>query len=249
MKQLIVNADDLGYDPAVDRGLLRALREGVVTSATLMVNTPFSADAAREARDLAVGLHLNLARGRPVSGRFPPALLEEGAFAEHRAATLPPEVVEEEARAQLELAGQLLGRSPTHLDVHKHLHRYSSVLEGVARAAKAAALPVRAIDAGMRAVLRTHGVPTTEHFIGEAGAEPWWTLPRFLAAVDALEHGTTELMCHPGEVPSHVRSGYSTQREVELLTVLAPEARAALERAGVVLADFRALHQGAGSTL
>ena len=249
MRRLILNADDLGYDPAVDRGLLRAMRDGVVTSATLMVNTPFSADAAHQARELAVGLHFNLARGRPVSGRFPPALLEEGAFAEQRAATLPPDVVEEEARAQLERAGQLLGRRPTHLDVHKHLHRYSCVLEGVARAAKAAALPVRAIDAGMRAVLRTHGVPTTEHFIGEAGAEPWWTLPRFLAAVDALEDGTTELMCHPGEVPTEVRSGYSTQRAVELSTLLAPEAREALRRSGVELADFRALHQEAGSTL
>ncbi|HXX29255.1 MAG TPA: ChbG/HpnK family deacetylase, partial [Myxococcaceae bacterium] len=49
MRHLIINADDLGYDPAVDRGLLRAMREGVVSSATLMVNTAFSREAARAA--------------------------------------------------------------------------------------------------------------------------------------------------------------------------------------------------------
>lgn len=241
MRQLIINADDLGYDPAVDRGLLRAMREGVASSATLMVNTPFSADAARAARGLAVGLHLNLARGRPVSDRFPPSLLHDGALSELRASALPATVVEDEARAQLALAEQLLGVRPTHLDVHKHLHRFPGVLEGVARAAHAARLPVRSLDAAMRATLTAHGVATPDHFLGEAGAEPYWTLPRFLSAIDALPAGTTELMCHPGETPSAVSSGYSTQRAVELSTLLAPEARAALERAGVVLADFRAL--------
>jgi chitin disaccharide deacetylase len=241
VRRLIINADDLGYDPAVDRGILRAMREGVVSSATLMVNTPFGPAAAQAAGDLAVGLHLNLARGRPVGPHFPAGLLVEGDFAEARAAKLSAPVVEEEAGAQLRLAERLLGRRPTHLDVHKHLHRHPAVLEGVARAARAAILPVRALDAEMRAVLRGHGVQTTEHFIGEAGAEPYWTLSRFLAAVDALEEGTTELMCHPGEPPSEVRSGYSVQRKVELETLLSPEARRAIARAGVELATFHAL--------
>jgi len=241
VRRLIINADDLGYDPAVDRGLLRAMREGVVTSATLMVNTQFSGQAAHDARGLPVGLHLNLARGRPVSHRFPASLLDNGAFSELRASALPAAVVEVEARAQLARAGELLGARPTHLDVHKHLHRFPDVLEGVARAAKAVGLPVRSIDAAMRRKLAAHGVSTPGHFLGEAGAEPYWTLPRLLAAIEALPDGTTELMCHPGETPSEVRSGYSTQREVELRTLLSPEARAALERAGVVLADFRAL--------
>jgi chitin disaccharide deacetylase len=241
VRRLIINADDLGYDPAVDRGLLRAMREGVVSSATLMVNSPFSEEAARAAGDLAVGLHLNLARGQPVGADFPRALLVEGAFSEAQAATLSAEVVEEEARAQLRLAERLLGRRPTHLDVHKHLHRHAAVLEGVARAARAAALPVRALDATMRAALRGHGVATTEHFLGEAGREPYWTLPRFVAALEALEEGTTELMCHPGEPPSAVHSGYSTQRKVELETLLSSEARAALARAAVALTSFGGL--------
>jgi len=241
VRRLILNADDLGYDPAVDAGLLRAMRQGVVTSATLMVNTPFSAAAAEAAGGLAVGLHLNLARGRPVGPHFPASLLQDGAFVEGRAGSLPAAVVAAETRAQLARAEALLGRRPTHLDVHKHLHRHAAVLDGAAAAAAAWGLPVRALDAAMRAALRARGVPTPDAFLGEAGPTAYWTLQRFLACVPGLEEGTTEAMCHPGETPSHVQSGYAAQRRVELDTFTAPEARAALARAGVVLVDFRAL--------
>ncbi len=58
MKRLVVNADDLGYDPEIDRGILEAHASGIVTSATAMVETPFSAAALRAAPDtLGVGLH------------------------------------------------------------------------------------------------------------------------------------------------------------------------------------------------
>jgi predicted glycoside hydrolase/deacetylase ChbG (UPF0249 family) len=240
-RRLIINADDLGYDEAVDRGLLRAMRTGVVSSATLMVNGPRSAAAAEAARGLAIGLHLNLARWAPVGADFPRALLAEGAFVEARASTLPEEVVEAEAAAQLDRAETLLGRRPTHLDVHKHLHRHENVLAAVARVARARALPVRALDVPMRAFLRGQGVATTDSFLGEAGAEAYWTLSRFLEALRTLAAGTAEYMCHPGEPPSQVVSGYAQQRAVELDTFTSKEAKRALEEAQVELVSFAAL--------
>lgn len=241
-RALIINADDLGYDPAVTRGILRAMREGVVSSATFMVNTPFSEAAARDAQGLALGLHFNLARGTPVSSGFPPARLENGELVEARAASLPVEVVEAEARAQLDRFQALLGRPATHVDVHKHLHLHPHVLAGLIRAARAAGVPVRSINEPMRRELKAHGVPTNEHFIGDAGAEAYWTLERFESAVATLPaSGVIELMCHPGYRPEAVRSGYSAQREVELDTFLHPGAREALKRAGITPADFRVL--------
>lgn len=245
-RALIINADDLGYDPAVTRGILRAMREGVVSSATFMVNTPYSEAAAREARGLSIGLHLNLARGTPVWSGFPRALLgEDGGFVESRAASLPADVVEAEAFAQLARLAGLLGRPATHVDVHKHLHQHPHVLEGLARAARASGLPVRSIDAGMRRTLESHGVATNAHFIGDAGAEAYWTLERLeqhLASLPA--DGVVELMCHPGYRPEALKSGYSAQREVELETFLHPRARELLSRAGVTPADFRVLTPG-----
>ena len=45
-RRLIVNADDLGYDPAVSEGIVLAMRSGVVTSSTLMVNLPHRVPSA-----------------------------------------------------------------------------------------------------------------------------------------------------------------------------------------------------------
>ena len=59
---LIVNADDFGRSRGVNRGVIRAHEEGIVTSATLMVRWPDAREAADYARDrtLSVGLHLDL---------------------------------------------------------------------------------------------------------------------------------------------------------------------------------------------
>jgi predicted glycoside hydrolase/deacetylase ChbG (UPF0249 family) len=221
------------------------MREGVVSSATFMVNTPFSEAAAREAQGLSIGLHLNLARGAPVWPGFPPEFLEAGAFSEPRAPTLPADAVEAEAQAQLERLASLLGRPATHVDVHKHLHRHPNVLAGLVRAARAAGLPVRSIDEPMRRELQAQGIATNAHFLGDAGTEAYWTLERFESAMSVLPaSGVTELMCHPGYTPEAVKSGYSAQREVELTTFLHPQAREALARAGLTPTGFGVLTSG-----
>jgi hopanoid biosynthesis associated protein HpnK len=64
---LIINGDDFGYSEAVNRAIIRAHREGALTSASLMVNERAADDAVRLAREnpaLAVGLHLVLVLGR-----------------------------------------------------------------------------------------------------------------------------------------------------------------------------------------
>lgn len=237
-RRLIVNADDLGYDPAVNEGIVLAMRSGVVTSSTLMVNLPHSAHGATLARGLPVGLHLNLSRGSPLSATFPASFLREGAFEETLAGSLPAEVVAEEAAAQLARAEELLGATPTHVDVHRHLHRLEGVLEGLSRAAAARGLPVRALDEGMRATLRRSGVRTTDHFVGEAGGEAYWTEQRFAETVAALEEGLTELMCHPGYPPRETRTSYALQRAVELATLTSAAARKAVDESGVALVSF-----------
>jgi predicted glycoside hydrolase/deacetylase ChbG (UPF0249 family) len=237
VKRLIINADDLGYDPEVSRGIVEAMERGVVSSTTMMVNGPHAEDAARRVRGKAwgIGLHVNLARWAPLSA----PLRSSGEFVEARAAALTSEQVEAETLAQLDRLEALLGTPATHLDVHKHLHRHPGVLAGLLRAARARGLAVRAIDPAMREQVRAAGVRTPDHFVGDAGADPYWTLARLGAALAALEEGTTELMCHPGYAPSQVKSGYSAQREVELATFLSPEARAELSNSELVPVTFR----------
>ena len=237
-RRLIINADDLGYDPAVNEGIVLGMRSGVVTSSTLMVNLPHSEHGARLARGLPIGLHLNLSRGAPLWAGFPAALLRAGNFDESLVRSLLPEVVAGETEAQLARAEALLGIPPTHVDVHRHLHRFPAVLEGLCRTAARRGLPVRALDEAMRSALRRAGVRTTDHFVGEAGGEAYWTEQRFTGTVAALPEGTTELMCHPGYPPRETRTSYSLQRAVELATLTSAGARDALVQAEVSLGSF-----------
>ena len=92
---LLINADDLGYDPAVTRGILEAMTTGIVTSTTMMVNGPHSEDAGKKVNGagLGIGLHLNLARWAPLS-KVPKALLgADGGFSEGKVVQLTAEVV------------------------------------------------------------------------------------------------------------------------------------------------------------
>jgi hypothetical protein len=215
VKRLVVNADDLGYDPAIDRGILEAHARGLVTSATAMVETPFARAALRDApRTLGLGLHAVL---DPALGRA---------------------AAEAALRRQLERFEALRGAPPDHLDSHKHAHAAPAVLAAVAAVAAERGLPVRALDPAMRETLRALGVPTTDHFLGDAALRPAWTEATLLAALSSLPEGTTELMAHPGYAPSHAVTSFGREREVELRALASPAARAALRRAAVRLSSF-----------
>ncbi len=232
-RRVILNADDFGYDPAVSRGIVRAMKAGVVSSTTMMVNTPHSADAATLSEGLAIGLHLNLAR-------WPAVSRPSHEFVERDAATLERTFVHDEALAQLDRLKALIGREATHVDVHKHLHQHPAVLDGLCQAAASRGLPVRSIDEPMRASIRARGVRTNDVFIGDAGVTAWWTPSQFAQTVGSLPtEGVIELMCHPGFAPTAVTSGYSAQREVELTTFCAPEARAVIAARGVTFEAWR----------
>ena len=242
---LIINADDLGYDPAVTRGILEAMNQGVVSSTTMIVNGPHSEDAGKKVHGtvLGIGLHVNLARWQPVS-KVPKYLLgPDGGFVEGKIVELPVEVVEHETLAQLERLKALTGRAASHLDVHKHLHKNPLVLEGIGRVALKLKLPLRSIDAPMRRTLRERGVVTNDAFIGDAGEQAYWTTERLRTHLWALPtEGSVELMCHPGYAPITLKSGYSAQREVELATFLSDQARDWLDARELSPTSWWALH-------
>src|SRR3981081_1226976 len=81
-RNLIVNADDLGWTVGVNRGIEGAHRNGIVTSASLLANGGAFAEAvelARGTRGLGVGVHLNLSDGRPIAPRESVPTLVNGA--------------------------------------------------------------------------------------------------------------------------------------------------------------------------
>jgi chitin disaccharide deacetylase len=148
VKNLIVNADDLGWTAGVNRGILEAFHHGIVTSTSLLANGAAfdeGVEAARTAPGLGIGVHLNLTDGPPVADRESVASLlnESGEFAgspeslllrRARRGLLLQEV-ESEWDAQIQKI-RAAGIAPTHLDGHKHVHMLPGLFEIALKLAK-----------------------------------------------------------------------------------------------------------------
>ena len=269
MKRLVVNADDFGFTPDVNAGIVEAHRNGILTATTLMANGDAFDDAVRLGREtpsLDIGCHLVLIQGRSlVTGRALPKTMTQFLAA----------LARRELRIYDELAAQVrhierAGIRPTHVDTHKHTHLAPPVLDAVARIAsetgalwvrrpfdfplsapRGAAPLVKRLTSDALAttrrrfhrVLEKYGCRTTDHFAG------FQITGRFRAAelielMNVIPEGSTEFMCHPGRCGDALRSAATRlkeSREHELAALTAPEVRAAMERRGIELVNYRAL--------
>ena len=148
VKNLIVNADDLGWTAGVNRGIAEAHGNGIVTSTSLLANgKAFTSgvELALGREDLGVGVHLNLSDGAPLAPKelVSTLLNEQGEFAggpetilmklARRSIVL--DEVEQEWDAQITRVREF-GITPTHLDGHKHVHMLPGLFEIALRLAK-----------------------------------------------------------------------------------------------------------------
>jgi predicted glycoside hydrolase/deacetylase ChbG (UPF0249 family) len=150
--------------------------------------------------------------------------------------------VQGEFEAQLDTFVRAFGRLPQHLDTHHHVHQHPVVLDVLLDLAVSLRLPVRSIDAPMRATVRARGLGSPAYFLGDAGDEPYWTLMRLRSTIPTLLPGVTELMCHPGYFDDAIAySRYGPQRDVERQSLCAPEVADMVRQQGVQLVTYAAL--------
>jgi predicted glycoside hydrolase/deacetylase ChbG (UPF0249 family) len=260
-KRLLVNADDFGFTRDVNRGIIQAHQEGILTATTLMACGRAFDDAvtlAREHPSLDIGCHLVLVGEPP----YPPTV-----------ALLIQAIALGRIRVYEELAGQVrkildARLAPTHLDTHKHTHLLPPVLDAVARISEEFRIPwvrrpfdfplqpggiglaKRAVSRSLGAVrgrfakvLASRGCRSTDHFAGfqitgnyDAGS--------LASLIRALPEGTTEFMCHPGICGDELRAAQTRlkeSRERELRALTSPDVRRAMEESGVELVSYREL--------
>jgi predicted glycoside hydrolase/deacetylase ChbG (UPF0249 family) len=214
-RHLIVNADDFGAATGINRGIVEAHLRGIVTSASLMVDRPAAREAGRLAAEhprLSVGLHFEAPARLPIRD----------------AAT-----AEAELARQLERFRALLGRNPTHLDSHHHVHREPPLRDAFSELGARLAVPVR------------------EHspvaYIGGFYAQWEWQVTNLhYVSVEFLERilrtevvaEWTELGCHPGYVSEDCQSAYLSEREAELATLTDPRVRRLLAELGLELSSY-----------
>jgi hopanoid biosynthesis associated protein HpnK len=152
-KRLIINADDFGLCEGVNKGIVEAHTNGVLTSTTIMVNAPAAKQAvelAKKLPSLGVGVHLNMTNGKPLCHNEGLKLLlnAEGDFALSPGKLAMASLITGKVRAavEAELAAQIQwvidnGLKPTHLDSHKHIHSFPTIFPIVCRLAKRFGIP------------------------------------------------------------------------------------------------------------
>jgi predicted glycoside hydrolase/deacetylase ChbG (UPF0249 family) len=226
-RRLIVNADDFGLSPGVNAGIVAAHEGGMVTSASLMVRGPAAAEAAAYARGrprLGVGLHLDLGEWAYRGGAW--VRLYEVVPADDAAA------VRAEAARQLAAFRRLVGRDPTHLDSHQHVHRREPARSALAEAGRELGVPVRHL---------TPGVQYCGDFYGQDGeGRPYPDLVTAAALVRLLGRlppGLTEMSCHPG-TGDELDTMYVRERALETAALCDPHVRAAVAELEIELVSF-----------
>lgn len=226
-RALIVNADDFGRSPAINRGVVRAHREGIVTSTSLMVRYAHAANAAALAKEnpaLSVGLHLDMAEWdlRDGEWRATYELVPSDAREE----------LSEEVDRQLARFRDLTEADPTHIDSHQHVHRDEPLRSVAAEAADGLGIPLRhtgsVLYCGAFYGQGRRGAPMPEALHPDA----------LIGLIRNLPVGVTELCCHPSESVDFP-SSYAAERPIELRTLCDPRVRRAIGESGIELRSFR----------
>lgn len=260
---LIVNADDFGMCHAINDAILRTLKEGVVSSTTMMAPCPWAPHAMRLLRenpDIPFGVHLTLVcdfsiyRWGPLtSGGSVPSLMDDAGylFGVDRIPELLAQArldeVEMEFRAQIEavLAAEL---APTHLDWHCLADGgRDDIFDLTVGLAREYGLALRVHDRRHARKLQHDALPTTDHGVLDSygmGSED--KSARYARLFRALPPGVSEWAVHPGlgNAEAQALEPETWQiRRADFDFFVSPEARDLLDEEGIVLLDYRSLQE------
>ena len=199
-RQLIITADDYGYWPSYNEGILAAIEAGAICSVSAMVERDHCDPRPLLESGVEVGLHLEF------EGRWGP---RSGAPA--RTAL----------QVQIDRFVDLFGRWPAFLNGHHHCHARPELATPVYEMARNIKVPVRSVNRDHRQWLRERGIATPDLLVGrlESGgvAEP--------PELRDLPKGVTEWFTHPGYPDPEAGSGYDLARREDLDTLLRARVR------------------------
>jgi len=255
---LIVNCDDLGSSHAANVGVYEALRDGVATSAGLMVPCPWARDAAARYRGEDVGVHLtlnaehDLFRWAPIT--HAPSLLDgDGGFprtVQDAWDHADLDEVRRECRAQVERA-IYWGFDVSHLDSHMAtLELRPEFFDIYLELAADFRLPVRlgpastelSVGFPFRALAHDEGILAPDHLVRAQGAGSRRAIER---ALSDLQPGLTELVVHPAVDTAELRAvtphDWAGRVDDHDLVTDRFTLRSVAQRAGATLIGYRVL--------
>lgn len=226
-RKLIVNADDFGQSPGINRGIIQAFEQGILTSVSLMVRYPAAIEAAAYAKKnpaLGIGLHVDLGEWFYNNGEWIP--LYEVVSLDNK------QQVEKEVVNQLNTFYQLMGRKPTHIDSHQHVHQRENVRTVFIELAQKLNVTLRGCSRQVNYCGDFYG----QCFDGSPYHEGI-SVGALKAIILKLPEGLTEMACHPG-LNNDVETMYRVEREKEVDTLCDMRIREAVANRHIELCSF-----------
>jgi predicted glycoside hydrolase/deacetylase ChbG (UPF0249 family) len=265
-KLLIIHADDLGAAHSVDAASFDALDKGAISSASIMMPTPWVTEVAAYARahpNADLGLHLTLTaewetfRWGSVSpaDKIPSLLDSTGTFPNDEkivAARAKPLEVEREIRAQVDRA-LALGIRPTHLDSHMgSLFTTPELMATYVKVARDYHLPFLGVRGDPRtplqAPLSNRDVLLDAVIIADPSISATQWKEWYLKQVANLKPGLSEMIVHLGHDDAELQAVMvnhepygSAWRQRDYDVVTSPEFKKALKDNGVILVTWKEL--------
>lgn len=271
-KLLIIHADDLGMSHSKNIATVEAMREGVVTSASVMMPTPWVSEALELSQahpELDLGVHLTLTaewkhyKWGPLLGAddVPTLVTTEGVFHDNVpdfAAAASVAEVEAEIREQIERALEV-GFDVTHLDGHMGAMLATDEIAALyVRIGEEYRLPIRVhahhggnvLDVELKNALADYPVSYTTIDGAPPDSYPQGMEAYYNDALRNLNPGLNLLVLHLGHddpemqaiMVEHPLWG-ATWREIDYDWAMSPETRAIIEEEGIILIDNRALRE------
>lgn len=244
--KIVVNADDMGYMESVTKGIIYGYKEGIVSSSTVMMNMPYSAEVPELIKDIDIplGVHLTLTCGRPLT--VCPSLTDEnGDFNKYRvfySKRVDPQEAYNEFKAQIEKFIEVFHRQPTHLDSHQGCHDGVSVLIKDHPEMAANHNTQEIFEMALK-LAEEYNLPNRRHcqytwtdaFYGENA-----TVDTLIKTIEENQDKDLEFMVHPAycDLELYRKSSYNTYRVKELDSLCNPRIKEYLKENNIKLVDF-----------
>lgn len=238
IKKLIVNADDIGISEGATLGIIKAHREGILTSTTCMMNMPYAIMALNEAKkypDLGVGVHLVATIGKPLT-KINSYVEDNGDFI--YLSKYPNEIPQgnlddlyQEWKVQIETFISIMNKKPTHLDSHHHIHMLPELSKVAIKLAHEYDIPLR-----QRQMITDHYqfVRCDDSFYNHNVSYEY--LINLLNSQDE----SLEIMCHPALLDWRLyqMSSYNIKRMLELDILTNPQLKQYIKDNQIELINF-----------
>ena len=228
-KKLIVNADDFGQSEGVNKGIIKAFEQGILTSASLMVRYPavYAASAYAKRNNLDLGLHVDL-------GEW---ILRNNEWATVYEVVSSDDVlaVKEELNKQLEAFYRIHGKNPSHIDSHQHVHKNENIKTVFLEMALKLNITLRSCSKNVKYCGEFYGQLSDSSPFHEG-----ISINNLKRIISTLPEGITELACHPGE-DIEFQTMYKIEREIEINSLCTNSVVETLLKSEVQLCTFKGI--------